>query len=574
MSKWMTCVVLLAMAAMSWAQPPVTIVTATYFGGGDDGDLQGAAAAADGTIYVVGNEGAAAEGPVGGVTPATFGSPVPEPKCGSGFIAHLSSDGKKVLHYARFARGTALLTTVQVSERGVYVSGYGSAGMADVLKERPGLTRQFPLGEEIKAFEQDRAAGKEDKIAGRPGLGRYGAPCVLRMSSDLQRVESGTYLEGWQQVWDKKRVAKPGKEMLGGYQEYFWQPTSTALLASGEVLVCHDGGYFRMQTDADRAVANGDAKLLDRLTFYDTCDYVSKLSADLTQRAWKRAIYTPSVDAAVAKQVKEGWPLAHYSSPRTHRMRLDKGENAYLCGWSASATSKEPWWAPYLYKLDSRSGEVLWKAYEYDPMSGGGNRMGGQVADTACVSVAMDEDGNLLSSLLADGGNSVMEWSPKAQKLGERFEVKTKGNFGVKLVHWWGQIHRVDGKTREGLGGARVGPWAWAVDVASLPGNSVLAVGRYNWKFDFTPDAWWNQSPAENPNAFLRVYSPNFDMAFSTSLPGVVPFEVCRAGTNRYLLVGRAEGGVSPVKDALFAKPSGKTAGYLLIVDWADNKAK
>lgn len=573
--RTLAVVAILALAAPTWAKPPLEIVTATYFGTSSEGDLQGAAAASDGTLYVVGNTGDAADAQVAGVTSSTYGSPVQQARCGCGFVAHLSADGKRVLHYAQFGRGIVLLTTVQADKHGVYISGYGSIGLGDLLKDRPGLTREFPLTAEVMAHEQETAAGKEDKIAGRPGLGRYGAPCVLRMSADLQKLECGTYLEGWQQVWDKKRVAKPQKEMLGGYQEYFWQPTSTALLASGEVLVCHDGGYFRMETDKDRELAKGDAKLLDRLIFYDTCDYISKLSPDLTQRAWKKAIYTPPTDPQVASKVKDGWPLDHYSSPRTHRMRLDKSENIYLCGWSASATSKEPWWSPYLYKLDPKSGEVIWKAYEYDPMSGGGNRMGGQVADTACVSVAIDEDGNLLTSLLADGGNSVMEWSPKAGRLGEKFETKTKGGgFPVKLVHWWGQIHRVDGKTREGLGGARIGAWGWGADVASLPGNSVLAFGRYNWKFDFTPDAWWKDSPIENPNAFLRVYSPTFDLQFSTALPGVVPFEVCRAGPNRYVLVGRTEGGVSPVQEALFPRTVGKTSGYLLIVDCVGSETK
>lgn len=155
------------------------------------------------------------------------------------------------------------------------------------------------------------------------------------------------------------------------------------------------------------------------------------------------------------------------------------------------------------------------------------------------------------------------------------FEAKTKGGgFPVHLVHWWGQIHRVDARTRTGLGGARIGAWGWAADVASLPGNSVLAFGRYNWKFDFTPDAWWKDSPVENPNAFLRVYSPGFGLEYSTALPGVVPFEMCRVGANRYVLVGRAEGGVSPVKDALYPEPSGKTAGYLLVLDWTAGAAK
>ncbi len=573
--RWLSAwTIVLALHGAATAAPPLEIVTATYFGTEGENDLQGSAAAADGSIYIVGNTGGPAKDIPGGIAAATFGSPAKNPRCGCGFVARLSADGKRILQYAQFAPGIALLTSVQAAGEDVYVGGYGSEGLAPVLKDRPGLIREFPLTQEIRAHEQEVAAGKEDKIAGRPGLGRYGAPCVIRMSADLQAIRGGTYLEGWQQVWDKKRVAKPGKEMLGGYQEYFWQPTSLAALKDNSLLVCHDGGYFRPVSEKDKELAKDNPKLLDRLTFYDTCDYVSKLSADLTRRTWVKSIYTPPVDPKVAMTVKDGWPLSHYSSPRTHRMRLDRDENIYLCGWSASATSKEPWWAPYLYKLNAKSGDVVWKAYEYDPMSGGGNRMGGQVADTACVSLAIDENGNVLSSLLADGGNSVMEWSPKAERLGEAFEVKTKGGgFGVKLVHWWGQIHRLDAKTRQGLGGARIGAWGWAHDIASLPGNSVLAFGRYNWKFDFTPDAWWTKSEVENPNAFLRVYGPDFGLRFSTALPGVVPFEMSRAGANRYLLVGRAEQGAAPVKDAIFPKSAGKTAGYLMIVDYVGDGA-
>ncbi|MGD0898573.1 MAG: hypothetical protein ABR915_12100 [Thermoguttaceae bacterium] len=34
--------------------------------------------------------------------------------------------------------------------------------------------------------------------------------------------------------------------------EYSWQPTHLALLHSGDVVVCHDGGYFHLLTDEDR----------------------------------------------------------------------------------------------------------------------------------------------------------------------------------------------------------------------------------------------------------------------------------------------------------------------------------
>lgn len=562
--------VLLASLCPAVRAESLHLVSASYFGTAEDDDLQSAAAAPDGTFYVVGNTGASMSNLPGGVHPTTLGSAVAEPRCGHGFVAHLSSDGRQVLHYVEFARGVLLLTTVQVGKHDLYVGGYASEGLEGLLKESPGLIKQYPLTAELKQFEADKAAGKEDKIAGRPGLGRHGAPCVLRLSMDLTSLTAGTYLEGWQQVWDKKRVAKPGKQLLGGYQEYYWQPTSLGLLKSGDIIVCHDGGYFRPVTEKDKRLANGDAKLLDRLSFYDTCDHVSRLSADLDKRAWHQAVYTPPVKPEVARDVKEGWPLDHYSSPRTQRMRLDRDEQMYLCGWSASATSKEPWWSPYLFRLDPKTGQINWRIYEYDPMSGGGNRTGGQVADTACVSLAIDNDGNLLTSLLADGGNSVMEWSPKAEGLGVASEVKAKGGgFGVKLVHWWGQIQRVDVKTRQALGRAKVGPWGWAHDVAALPDNGVLAFGRYNDKFELTPDAWWKQSDVKNPIAFIRAYSPEFDLKFSTVVPGVVPFEITRAGANRYILVGRAEQGAAPATDnALMQKSPGKTDGYLMILDY------
>lgn len=555
------CVPLRALAAPQ-------LVCATYFGTAEDDDLQGAAVAPDGTIYVVGNSGAAMSNLPEGVRATRFGAAMTLPRCGYGFVAHLSGDGKRVLHYAEFDRGIALLTTVQVGKGGIYVGGYASEGLETLLTDKPGLIRQYPLTAELKQYEADLAAGKEDKIAGRPGLGRYGAPCLIRLSMNLGELTAGTYLEGWQQVWDKKRVAKPGKEMMGGYQEYYWQPTSLAVTKNDDVIVCHDGGYFRPLTEKDRQLAGDNTKLLDRLSFYDTCDHASRLSPDLDRRAWHQKIYTPAVKPDVAREVKDGWPLDHYSSPRTQRMRIDRDERIYLCGWSASATSKEPYWSPYVFRLDSQSGRIDWRAYEYDPMSGGGNRMGGQVADTACVSLALDNDGNLITSLLADGGNTVMEWSPKAEAFGVASEVKARGGgFGVKLVHWWGQIQRVDVGTREALGRAKVGPWGWAHDVAALADNGVLAFGRFNWKFDLTPDAWWQPGELENPIAFLRVYSPEMDVKFSTAVPGVVPFEICRAG-DRYVLVGRAEQGAAPATaGALVPKSPGKTDGFLMILD-------
>jgi len=557
------------------AKAPLTLLTASYWGTAEDDDIQGAAQAADGTVYLVGNIGAPMKDLPGGVAAKVFGERAAEAKCGRGFVAHLSADFSKVLHYAELAEGIAIITTAQVNERGVYVSGYASEGLEPLLAGKPSLLPKYPLATEARLIKEGRmleANGLKDKdpIAGRPGLGRLGAPCVLRFSADLQSITAGTYLEGWQQVWDKVRVKtiKP-REMFP--TEYFWQSTSLGLFKSGDIAVCHDGGYFRMLTDKDRALAGTNTALLGKLAFYDCSDWVSRLSPDLSKRVWRQAIQTPPVNAEAAQRVRE-WPLPHYSSPRTHRMRLDRDEHIFLGGWSATYTAKEPWWSPYIWKLDAASGKPLAKFYEYDPMSGADNRMNGTVADTAVATLALDGDGNLLTSLFADGGNTVMGWSPQAV-LGKKFEGQIKNNVGVKLVHWWGMVHRVDAKSGEGLGGARLaskgsgaaGP-AWVVDLASLPGNNVLALGRCNLDFPWSDNAWHRAEVDENPVAFLRVYSREFDLLFSTALPGVVPFEIVPLTDNRFLITGQAKNPTAPVANALFGKSRGKADGFFCVV--------
>jgi hypothetical protein len=586
---WFQIGLALAMAvfaahAVVAAEPPLELLAAGCWGTAEDDDVQGAAQAPDGTVYVVGNVGAAAKDLPGGVTPTSLGERAADPKCGRAFVAHLSADLGKLLHYAELADGIAIFTSAQANASGVYVSGYASDGLEPLLAGKPGLMTKYPLATEARLIKEGKileATGLKDKdpIAGRPGLGRLGAPCVLRFTPDLKAVTDGTYLEGWQQVWDKYRC-KTIRPSTTFPPDYFWQPTSLGLLKSGDLVVCHDGGYFRLLTDKDRQLAGDNADLLKRLAFYDCCDWVSRLSPDLSKRIWRQPVYTPAIDAETAKRIKGGWPLPHYSSPRTHRMRLDRNENIYLCGWSASYTAQEPWWSPYVWRLSPADGKLVWKAYEYDPMSGPDNRMNGTVADTAIATLAIDGDGNLLTSLFADGGNTVIGWSPKAE-LGRRFEGQIKGpGLGIKLVHWWGTIHRVNAETREGMGGARfagndkgvAGP-GWAVDLASMPGNQVLAVGRCNFEFPWTENAWHRGDPEENPTGFVRVYSADFDLLFSTALPGVVPFEIVPLSGSRYLVVGQARNPTAPVAGGAFGKPRGKAGGFLYLVQCAEKAA-
>ncbi|MGD0901075.1 MAG: hypothetical protein ABR915_24860, partial [Thermoguttaceae bacterium] len=310
------------------------------------------------------------------------------------------------------------------------------------------------------------------------------------------------------------------------------------------------------------------AALLRHLAFNDVADYVSRLSADLSRRAWKTSIYTPPTVPEAARQSKKGWTLPHYSSPRTHRMRIDRDESLWVCGWSASATSQEPWWSPFLWRLDPRTGEPTRKLYEYDPMSGGGNRMGGTVADTALLSVAVEEDGNLLTCLIADGGNSVIGWGPLGKE-GKHMTGPVIGpGLGGSPAHFWGQVQRVDGKTLEGLGGARSGPWGWAVDAAGLPEKHFLALGRWNAPLPWSPNAWWTAGREANPNAFLRVVGPDYHTVFWTAIPGVRPYELAPIGGDRYMLVGFADKGAAPMKDSLVPSPPGGEDAFFAIVRW------
>jgi len=545
--------VLVAMAFVAGAvglaagEPPLKLVTASHLGTAEDDDLQGGAVAPDGTLYLAGNTGAPARGFPGDVQPKAFGKAVEPPRCGHGFVAHLSGDGTRLLHYAELAQGVAILTSVQVNESGVYVAGYASEGLEPLLREVPGFLRQYPLAGEARLIQEGRIAeanalkdGK-DPLAGRPGLGRYGAPFVLRFSKDLRELQCGTYLEGWQQVWDKLRIISKAKKQFP--VEHFWQPTHLALLRSGDVLTCHDGGYFRHVTDKDRQQAAGNAESLRRLAFYDVCDYLSRLSPDLARRAYRKEIYTPGVDPATAARLKDGWPHPHYSNPRTMRMRLDKQERAYLCGWSASATSRESYWSPFIWEMDPRDGSLIRKIRETDPMSGKDNRMGGSVADAVAGCVALEEDGNLVFGRYSDGGYS-----------------------GV--IHFSGSIRRVDLKTLEEMEMARTIPCVWTVDLAVLPGRNVLAVGRCNGKVDWTPDAWQPGDPEENPAGWLRVYGLKLEMRFSTPLRGIVPYELIPIGGGRYLVVGQSASDAALAKNALFDTPRGKRDGYFMILEW------
>ena len=52
----------------------------------------------------------------------------------------------------------------------MFVSGYASEALEGLLKDRPGLVRQYPRAKEMQQIAADKAAGKVGKIAGRAAL--------------------------------------------------------------------------------------------------------------------------------------------------------------------------------------------------------------------------------------------------------------------------------------------------------------------------------------------------------------------------------------------------------------------
>ena len=596
--------------------PSLKLVAASFFGTAEDDDIQGACGGPDGTIYIAGNTGARMKKLPGRAKPTRIGEDAENPRCGHGFVAQLSADGQRVLKYAEFGQGMVSCTTVQANDNGVYVAGFATAALDPLLKDVPGLMREYPLRKEVALLESgkwpDAVGEAKDTIPeSRHGrLGRYGAPFVLRLSAKLDEVECGTYLEGWQQVWAKHRY--PGNKPRGanGFSgpgwpvEYNWLPIHIRLLKSGDPVVCHDGGYYRLLTPEDeafvektverliaeqwlpgnnnerqRAVEMSDAekrvyyraKLRKQLGFYNVPDYLSRLTSDLDGRAFRTDIYSPATNPEVAGKLRYGWNYSYYSNARTHRMQLDEDENIFLCGWSASYTSQEPWWSFYLWRMSSRTGELIWKVAEKDPMAGGGYRMFGSVADRGIGSLAV-ADNRLYYNSYSDGG-----WP------------------GAGALHFSGSICRSDKATFRQTAKTRTGPCQWATDMHALPDEGLIVMGRGQFLRNCTEHAWQQDEPPRSPAAWVSLYSGisegNLQRGFHTAVQGVWPYELARLPGNRFVLCGASweelyqrilkedmtqevvsasNSGVAVVKKPMFDRQQGKRDGYFLLMEYAD----
>jgi len=536
------------------------LVSATYLGTGGHDDLQDAAIAKDGTIYVVGNIDRELSGLPAGVKAVRLGEPAENNWYRCGFLAAFNPDGTKMLRCVTFARGQVFLTSVCLAPDGVYVGGYGVEKLSDLVEPLGGVFAEFadanaatvtrplpgPLPEPPEQPDTEPSGPHEVlHIKTRHHGDKGGVPFVAKLSRDLAALEAATFLEGHHYAWN---IAMPR------YDEE-WTPVGLAPLPGGDLVVCHDGG--------------------SPVHHYYAPDYLSRLSPDLKRRAWKVDIFHPEIrPIEKIRQRRESfkdWKYPILGHIRTLRMRGDGKGNCYVGGWSVSMTAREPWWCPFLWKFD-QDGNVVWKAYSFDPMGGRENRMGGLVSDSAIRSMAVDAQGDLLVSGISDGGNTVLKRDPRDY---EKPAPNMRGGFaGMKgRVLYVGHVMRLDARTRELLAGHGFGSYGqrgyvptWAVDLCGLPGRRVLAVGRHGQNHRASPDAWFQTE--SDQGMFLKVLDEDLAGDFCVNVPDAIPYAAaCR--DQRCVIVGMAETGKTPTKRALFGKHHGGLDAYLMVADFA-----
>lgn len=535
------------------------LVTATRWGTEGCDRIEAGAFGADGSLYLAGT---LADAPAAAqrtrVRPARFARPVPKSPYGTGFVMQLDPDGKRVLAYAEFAAGSFAPTSLLVTQAGVYVGGYGFRGLDADIRRARGVLPNYPGRDPVPPPEAPALASRYDRAVDRirPMSDLGSAPCVLLLSLDLRKIEAATWLEGDHHIFHARESM---------YSESSWQPVDLGMLAGGDVVVLHDGGI----TGEDYG-------------HFFAPDYLSRLAPNLRARRWKIEVWPAPVDP---EKVARYWPEFKHWKPldrtalgntRVWRMRTDGVGRIVLGGWSPAKTSKEPWWCPFLYAYDAE-GTRLWTAYTVDPMSGGEDRLGGLVSDTAVRSVAFDGAGNVLASLISDGGNAISRRDPRDWEV-EFPDLRDAGDLWRLRARmlFWGPLVRFDAETREPRGGVVHGfsrpserdpnrldfAPSWVADMAGLPGGRVVAAGRQTGGLAMTPDAF-----DQGEGGFVRVYDPSFGIEFSTPVADMNPYHVAVHG-NRVLVVGESRSAATPVRDALQESfGGGLSDGYLLLLE-------
>ena len=562
MRTTMYAALLLGCAAAAALAQDVRLISATPFG--DDGRAEAVTFGPDGTLYVVGRS-ARPLGPIpAGLKALDLAEPAKGWTYGRAFVARFSGDGKTLLGLATFADGACLLTSVAAGPGGVYVGGYASEAMEPLVAPHGGLRvkgdwsqRQYRLYTPSEHHDEPRRQDSSDQ---------RGVPMVLRFDAALTGLQAATLLEGWQSTW---HVPRPLREDVS-------QPTLLGLLDGGDVVVCHDGGYAARP-------AEGEAIGFEH--FYYVPDHVSRLSADLKQRRWHVPLQMPPGERDRIQRNLDRGRNGHFGQPkitwkhdsigqtRPFRMAIGPDGRIVLAGWSASRTSQEPWWTPFCVALAADDGKQVFAVYTPDPMSGGGERLGGLVSDAAVRSVAFDADGNLLISGIGDGGNSVLRQDPRDYT---RPAPALKGgvhSFPGRVL-FWGMVGRIDSRSGELLGGTHFNAWratprgqrlaeVWATDLGPWPDGAVLTIGRQTQGFATTDNAW----STGDRGAFVRLYGRDFSTRFSANIPGAALMDLAVHGRSA-AAVGWIESD-TPLSKAAPLTPGGGRHAYLMILEAA-----
>lgn len=483
---------------------------------GDD-DLQGGAFGPDGAIYLAGNaatplpslSGAHGKNACRAAEVLPNLAPADSPY-GSAFVVRLGAEGRPDA-LAVFPTGRFFLTSVVATTEAVYAGGYFYPDEALLPSDIPRLTRR---------------QGRHRDYGGKPA--------VFCLSPDLKRLLSHRVFEGGHFVW----------EVGGNLREFHWQPTDVALLPDGDIVVSVDGGLGQ--------------------SYFFAPDRIVRLSPDLTTVRWEIEIAHPLVDppSKVGRYWPEfrDWPHPAFGQTRILRLRADSTGRLAAAGWSPSKTRREPWWSPFLIAFDSE-GRRLWQAYTVDPMSGGGNRLGGLVADSAIVGVAWDANGNLLFSGVSDGGNTILARDPldytrSAPALQGQGPMARRGR-----CLFYGIVGRLNGADGALLGGVRFScsepgePGSapeWAADLAALPDGGVLVVGRRGWCCP--------------PEGFLRCMDAHWRERWTVPLRDVDPMTVTALG-NTALVTGIAFGDEAPGPDGKTTAGRGGEDGWWMVFE-------
>ena len=554
--------------------PPFRVISGPHAPGAR---LDGVSFGRDGTLYVA---GAGLDSP-----DRKPGLRLGKPADGWAYppaqVAAIDPVRGNVLHLLAFPPDCVRLTSVLATGDAVYVAGYAAPTLDEVIAAlRPAIRhacfehRSLVVKVPAEHYSEPRFSAHVDQ---------RGAPFILKLSANLQTVLGATWLEGWQST---VHVPYP----LG---EDWVQPVDLALLPDGDLAVVHDGGWA-----AKPARPGLPAGFVE---FYTAADYISRLSPDLQSRRWMVELRWPRLHdpQAASDYMAEAtkrkinhpleppalpWTRNTLGQPRTLRMRADRQTGRlYLAGWSASRTSEEPWWNPYLLGLSARTGEIEFQAYCVDPFSGAGGRLNNLVSDSAVFSVAPGPRGELWVASGGDGGNSVLQRDPRGWQQPEppgRSHGQTFGFSGRML--FWGQVSRLDPRSAELITVNRMSSFAkgrirpgWPVDLAVLEDGGAIVVGRHAGLFDerspeplqfAAPEQRRLRSMTGSAHAYVRMLDPAGRIRYAASLPWVRPHRIERHG-HFVAIAGEAlQADAAGIRNAPPFNPP-NTAAWLMVID-------